>query len=392
MKVLFCHDGPLRKDENGNYYGIAHNDKTFERYYDIAGKLTVAIRVTDISETVAKDKLSKITVSPFEVIEVSNISNIKGILLNKKNVKKKIKEAVASTDYVVARFPSLLGYLAFDEAKRQNKPCLVEVVACPWDAFWNHSLKGKLVAPFMYQATKNRVWHAKHVIYVTNKFLQERYPSKGENINCSNVALTTSNNEILENRLDKIEERKSKITIGTIGAVNVRYKGQQTIIKALGKLKKEGNTQYEYQLVGGGSQEYLMKMAKKHNVTEQVKFLGPLKHEKVFEWLDTLDIYAQPSKQEGLPRALIEAMSRAVPAIGANTAGIPELIENNFIFSNSYKNIDEICSILSRLSKAELIRQAQINFEESKKYKKETIENRRKNFFHMFKKQTSITR
>ncbi|SIS82813.1 glycosyltransferase [Salimicrobium salexigens] len=387
MRVLFCHDGPLKKDENNSYYGTAHNDETFKRYYNIANELTIAIRVNEISEDAANNKLSKITVSPLEVIRISDLSSLKGALFRKSEVKRKIKKAVKNSDYIVVRLPSLIGYLSFDEAKKQNKPCLVELVACPWDAFWNHSLIGKGVAPFMYYSTKKRVKKASHVIYVTNEFLQRRYPTKGINVNCSNVSLKRIDDSILEKRLDKITEMQNeqKIIIGTTAAVNVKYKGQQDIIQALGKLKSQGITNFEYQLIGGGDQSYLKAIAKRFDVEEQVIFLGPLSHSEVFDWLDRIDIYAQPSKQEGLPRALIEAMSRGLPAIGAKTAGIPELIDSKHIFSNTKNNIDEIISMLLSFEKKTLIEEAIKNFNEAKNYQKEIIETRRKEFFSKFR-------
>ena len=89
----------------------------------------------------------------------------------------------------------------------------------------------------------------------------------------------------------------------------------------------------------------------KLDVEEQVKILGPMPHNEVFKWLETIDLYVQPSRQEGLPRALIEAMSRGVPAFGARTGGIPELLDEDFIFSNTNSNIDEICRILKSFNK-----------------------------------------
>src|SRR5690606_15570335 len=119
---------------------------------------------------------------------------------------------------------------------------------------------------------------------------------------------------------------QNKIIIGTTAAIDVKHKGQQYVIEALGELKKNGYTKFEYHLVGGGDPAYLKSIAKRHNIEENIHFLGTLPHNKVFEWLDNIDIYVQPSRQEGLPRALIEAMSRGLPAFGANTAGIPELL------------------------------------------------------------------
>ncbi|GAB2318566.1 hypothetical protein IRB23SM22_08240 [Alkalibacterium sp. s-m-22] len=387
MRVLFCHDGPLRKDEKNEFYGTAHNDETFKRYYSIAEELAVVIRVQEIMSDEASNRLSKITVNPFEVISCPNISSFKGQLTNKKNAINIIANEIQKSDYIIARLPSFVGNIAVDFARKYGKPYLVEVVACPWDGFWNHSMTGKFIAPLMYYATKKRVKESLYAIYVTNHFLQNRYPTDGKHTNCSNVALTEFDDGVLERRLTKIESMKDtdKIVIGTTAAVNVRYKGQQYIIQALGKLKKQGFTNFEYQLVGGGDQVFLKSIAEKHDVLDQVKFLGAMTHNKVFDWLETIDIYTQPSRQEGLPRALIEAMSRAIPAFGARTAGIPELLDDKFIFSNTKKNIDEIIKILKSFDKQAMTKQATRNYEESKKYDKNVIEERRRRFFEAFK-------
>lgn len=105
--------------------------------------------------------------------------------------------------------------------------------------------------------------------------------------------------------------------------------------------------------------------------------------------LDTIDLYVQPSRQEGLPRALIEAMSKALPAFGANTAGIPELLEPDFLFSNTRNNIKEICEILKLFNKDMMLRQAKRNYKESKKYDKDIIEERRRMFLLEFKKEVN---
>ena len=112
-----------------------------------------------------------------------------------------------------------------------------------------------------------------------------------------------------------------------------------------------------------------------------------MSHHKVFEWLDTIDIYVQPSNTEGLPRALIEAMSRGLPAFGSNVGGIPELLESQFIFSNRRKKVDEICNILLSFNKDTMKKQARRNYEEVKKYDKEIIEERRKRFFEKFREE-----
>lgn len=392
MRTLFVHDGPLKVDENNQYYGIAHNDDMFRRYYTIAENLAVAIRTEKVNSGLARKKYSKITLDHLTVIPFPNISSIKGQVKDKQTAKKMMAHAVGKSDYIIIRLPSLLGFVALKEAKRRKKPYLIELVTCPWDSYRNHSQLGKIIAPLMYLKTKKGVKDSKYVVYVTNDFLQRRYPTNGKSTNCSNVVLTNFDEEVLEKRLKKISEKASnnKIIIGTTAAVNVKFKGQQYIIKALGELKKLGIDNYEYQLVGGGDTTYLEHVAKENGVSDQVKFLGSLPHKKVFDWLEKIDLYAQPSRQEGLPRALIEAMSKGMPSFGAKTAGIPELLENDFIFSNTDNNIDEICLILKKFNKETMLIQAKRNYEASKVYEKSIIENRREKFFMQFKHESTL--
>ena len=142
-------------------------------------------------------------------------------------------------------------------------------------------------------------------------------------------------------------------------------------------MKKQGNTDYCYQMVGDGNRERLEKIISDLGVEDQVEFMGVMTHERVFEWLDSIDIYIQPSRQEGLPRALIEAMSRGLPCIGARTGGIPELLPENKIFSNTSNNIREICDLLKSMNKDEMRSDAVRNYHESENYEIDKIRLRR---------------
>lgn len=377
MKLLFVHDHKFKKIGNDLYSSGGLADEALERYTSTFGDMNIIARV--IAEETALDKYSKIKNKQV------NIKN--GLTLTNKEFKNEVK----NSDVVISRMPSFYGLKAIKYAKKFNKPYLVEMVGCPWDALWNHSIKGKVIAPYMTLKTKIEAKNAAYVLYVTNEFLQKRYPTNGKTVNCSNVALTEFNDDMLENRLKKIQRSEKIVTIGTTAAVDVRYKGQQYIIEAIGKLKKRGITNFRYEIVGGGSQDYLKSIVEKNNVLDEVSFLGSMPHDKVFGWLETIDIYAQPSKQEGLPRALIEAMSRAVPSLGAKTAGIPELLDAKYIFSNTSNNITEICSALVNFSKEDMEIQAKRNYNESKKYDKEIIDTRRKIFFEEFKNHSKTT-
>jgi glycosyltransferase involved in cell wall biosynthesis len=231
----------------------------------------------------------------------------------------------------------------------------------------------------MYLSTKNALANSAYAIYVTEQFLQKRYPCRGNTISCSNVALPCFDDENLSKRIEKIKNTKfeKNIVLGTTGAVNVKYKGQQYVIEAISKLNKQGFS-FEYQIVGGGDNRYLKSVAQKYGVQDKVKFLGSLPHEEVFKWLDTIDIYVQPSKTEGLPRALIESMSRACPAVVSSAGGNSELIDKEFIFTNG--SVEGLCKILNKINSYNLLQQAKRNYQFSKKFQTEILDERRTDF------------
>lgn len=376
MKGLFCYDGPINCDEQGNYFGTVLNNNVFRRYFTIVDSLDIAIRVEKQKQN---SKASQITLDNINIIPMPNVASATGIF-TKKEATHVLEQSMEKADILFIRLPSFIGNIAVKLAKKLNKPYIIEMVGCPWDSLWNHSMKGKIIAPYMWHTTRQHLRDAKYVVYVTNEFLQNRYPTNGEFVNCSNVELPETENSVLDRRIKKINTSEEKIIIGTAAALNVRYKGQQYIIEAISKLKREG-IKCEYQLVGWGDSSYLKEKAKQFEVEDCIKFVGTLPHEEVFSWIDNINIYAQPSRQEGLPRALIEAMSRGCPAIGAKSGGIPELLEKEYVFSNKKTNIDEICSIIRNYNKEKMIKQSKRNFMEAKQYNKELIQKRRKSLF-----------
>jgi glycosyltransferase involved in cell wall biosynthesis len=104
----------------------------------------------------------------------------------------------------------------------------------------------------------------------------------------------------------------------------------------------------------------------------------------VFQWLDGLDIYIQPSFTEGLPRALVEAMSRGLPALGSTCGGIPELLPPECLHMPG--DDKTLAAHLARMiqDKACRIQQARRNFSEAQNYYADRVEAKRDAFWHEF--------
>ena len=102
--------------------------------------------------------------------------------------------------------------------------------------------------------------------------------------------------------------------------------------------------------------------------------------------LSEADIYIQPSLTEGLPRAVVEAMSTALPCIGFNTGGIPELIEPNFVVPT--KNVKELVRCIKEFDNLELYQQvATRNFNKAKEYELSILSSRIRQFFGQIKEE-----
>lgn len=138
--------------------------------------------------------------------------------------------------------------------------------------------------------------------------------------------------------------------------------------------------------MGNGDNSYLKNLALKLGVIKQVKFLGGKPHEQVFDWLDSIDIYIQPSLQEGLPRALVEAQSKALPCLGSSTGGILELLSEDCIFDKKGNIPQAIADWLMNINQEKLLKYSENNFKEACKYQKEVLDKKRKKFYMSFKK------
>lgn len=378
MVILFS--GLATVDFDGKNYYNNEIKASIERYRPFCDKLICLAHQRHVD----KSKHDVINTDGVEFVFIDKINTPKSFLFAGKKNRPIIEEAVRRSDACIVHVFSMHSAAVIKAAKKYGKQVCNVVVGCPWQACWNYNILGKFLAPRNFLSLRRIQKQASHSIYVTNKFLQKRYPTKGLSTNCSNVQITSGIEEVLRQRLRKIKDLnpKSILKIGTLAAVNVPYKGQRYVIRAIANLKSKGIDKFEYHLAGGGDADVLRNLAEKLGVSDKVYFHGPIPHEQILTFLDDMDIYIQPSKQEGLPRALIEAMSRGCLCLGSNISGIPELLEDKYLFPKG--NTNAISKILANVSLDELSIQAKRNFEEAKNYNSDLINQRRNQFLTSF--------
>jgi glycosyltransferase involved in cell wall biosynthesis len=107
-------------------------------------------------------------------------------------------------------------------------------------------------------------------------------------------------------------------------------KGVDILLKALKTISREF-AKIKLVQVGGSlfpqETEELRMLSDELGLKERVIWLG--QRDDVLTILQCGDIYCQPSRSEGLPLAILEAMSVGLPVVAANVGGIPEAVENN---------------------------------------------------------------
>ncbi len=119
--------------------------------------------------------------------------------------------------------------------------------------------------------------------------------------------------------------RTGKFRLVTVGALAPR-KGQLYAIEAL-RLVRDAGVDAQLTLVGGGSDEELLRRASRSNrVGEHVAFAGPRLDPRPF--LLDADLFLLPSRQEGFSNALLEGMASGLPAIVTDVGGNREAIVN----------------------------------------------------------------
>ncbi|XAM01287.1 glycosyltransferase [Phycisphaeraceae bacterium D3-23] len=362
MKMLFVHDSPFIEHEGECRSAGNITATTWRRFLPHVDHIQVVARRADPAHVKDPSKLNSVShpdVS-FDLVERSPYHRFER---GWREVMPILDKHVRQADVVVARIPSFIGHLTAEIALKQNKPLAGEIVACPWDAMWNYGrLSGKAMAIRERLRLRRLVKRLDFAVYVTGEFLQKRYPTNAPHESASNVELLRPPETLLDDRLARQTQTPNPLRLGQIGSLAHRIKGWETAIRAVARLKAQG-VDVVFEILGGGDPAVAMQCAKENGVEDRVHALGTIAGgEPVLSWLDSLDMYIHPSRQEGLPRSVIEAMSRALPCICTPAGGTPELIDPRYIFAKNDDTqlADSITTLLN--DPAQMHEQSRKNF------------------------------
>ena len=188
MRLLFVHDHRFYRDDSGAIYTSGSLPaEVWDRYLAHFDTVQVVGRDGGPLPADAKYALSSRPGVTFELIPNVTYGQL---VRGSKTLRDRIRSGVEACDAAVVRLPSELGFMAAAECRKAGKPYAVEMVGCAWDAMRNHgSWSAWLYAPLFYLRTRQALDQSPLTLYVTSRWLQQRYPTRGKAYSASDVEI-----------------------------------------------------------------------------------------------------------------------------------------------------------------------------------------------------------
>ena len=151
-------------------------------------------------------------------------------------------------------------------------------------------------------------------------------------------------------------EDPNNINFLFLGRIGQR-KGSFDLIKAFAHIPPQQRDQASLTMAGDGNVEQARNLVKDLELVDQITILNWVNSEERDALLAKSDVFVLPSYHEGLPMAIIEAMSFGLSVITTPVGGIPELIShgNNGLLVDP-GNIQELSFAMQSLIKNENMR------------------------------------
>lgn len=312
--------------------------------------------------------------------------------LRARQVQLAARNAVGASDAVILRVYSQIAGCIDPLLHRSGHPYGVEVVSDPYDVFAPGSVRHPLSPFFRWwfpRQLRRQCAGACAVAYVTEHALQRRYSLAENAFSTYYSDVELPNSAFVSVPRSHRQKGARMFTLVTVGSLAQMYKAPDVLIDAVAACVQEG-LDLKLVLVGNGKHRAeLEARTAELGLGERVCFRGQLTAgDAVRAQLDQADLFVLPSKTEGLPRAMIEAMARGLPCIGSTVGGIPELLPPEDMVPPGdvavlARKIREVVTNPERM-----VCMSARNLEKAKEYREEVLYERRNKFYRYLREAT----
>ena len=391
-KLLISCDDYIFRHEGKYYFKSQEWHDFYQRYLRVFEQLRIANRVIDEPEL----KMGRVLVDDPR-IEIHPLPIFHGPVQYAKTyfaTGRAMNNAVVGCDAAVLRLPSTVAQRLSNQVLKAGIPYATEIVFDACDgADTSTNIIEKMLWRMIDRQMRSTCAKADGVSCVTAKYLQRRYFSKKDNHFEANYSTLN-----LDKSFFTSARKFPDHTPLTIAHVDLQIglhsrKGTDIIIQALSKLKKDKDIIVNVNFAGDdwdNSTEKILTYAREQGIEGQVACPGFLSRAQLTEFLDKSDLFVLPTKAEGLPRVIIEAIAKGLPTITTPASGNPELIPAEYLVG--FYDVDTLAQKIEKLvtDKAEYEKCSKENFEHSLQYEGTILQARRDEFYMKLKKQIKI--
>jgi glycosyltransferase involved in cell wall biosynthesis len=308
----------------------------WDRYLTVFDRVRVLARVRDVEASHVTQNWKRVDGDRVSLTAVPYYVGPMGFAKSYLGIRRAIGAAIVPGEAVILRVPGTLGTIAAGILRARGEPFSLEVVGDPWEGF-GPSANHHPLRPFFRLWTayelKRQCRRARVVLYVTQQALQARYPCRDGSPGpgqAEAIAHAVSDVEMGEGAYGAPglrEEGRRPWELVCVAAMDQPYKGLDILLRAMAVCTQRGE-EISLTLLGDGPQRRsLERLAAELGLAGSVHFKGWVPAgAAVQSFLDAADLFVLPSRVEGLPRALIEAMGRGLPCVSTSVGGIPELL------------------------------------------------------------------
>lgn len=370
---------------NGKFYVSETGRTHIFRYLKVFDNILVAFRTKKVYSADDLEKYSLcIEDERVKFIDIPFFQGPKQFAGKYFSIMKVLKDEIRDIDLAILRLPSTTAFAALKIVKKRKIPYATEIVFDCQDAVESsESLLNKIVWRILHKMQVKACNDALGVSCVTAHYLQQRYfPTRKGSITSHYSSIELTPDFFMSERKYPQKDVVTLIHVANQVQFHSR-KGHNELIEVLSKINKL-NKRARLVFVGedyDGGTALLTKYAEKLGVAEDIHFTGYLSKQELRQQLATADIAVLPTRAEGLPRVVIEAMALGLPCITSPVSGNPELINKDFLIRyDDVEGMAKVCNILIN-SKGIYERESRDNFIRSKEYSSVVLNPRRTEFY-----------
>lgn len=368
-----------------HYYVRNFGKVLIDRYLSVFDQVYLVWRTRLVK---SEESLGQYTIPMDERVKVIDTPFFQGPIEYTKvyhELKRRINRiSINEISLAIFRLPSNIGFVVCNAIIRLGIPYAVEIVANPFELMnTSDSFVTKFSMYLWHRSLKKAVNQAKGVSCVTKISLQRRYPSHDGQILASYSSADIPDNFFGEKRC---YPHKGKFVICHVASVVKNdAKGNKEVIDVIDNLKKK-DIICKVVFVGEGSyMDECLEYAKTKNLEGSICFKGIVNQQELLLVLNQSDMMLFPSKSEGLPRVIIEAMATGLPCVASNVGGIPELLPPDDVFSpidvsGMTRRVEQILTdpIVYESESEKMVKN-------SREFRKDVLEDKRKAFYTALK-------